>query len=111
MKLRHKHPRPPPRHTTPQSPPQERPKHQQTDGIPDAQHGPDHQLRMLEPDDADDGLAQPREQHGAGEGPGYGTREGEVVVGGGDAARGVGAVTAEEREAVDEDVVRRLQVE
>lgn len=102
---RHQH-NPPPRRALPARLGQRIPEDEQTARVEGAQHRPHDELRVPEARQPDERLAQPREQHGAEERARHGPREGEVVVGGGEARRG-GA----RGRAVDEDVVRGLQVE
>lgn len=66
---------------------------------------------MLKAHERNERLAHAGEQHGTREGPRHGAGEGEVVIRGGDALDGIVAAAAEERQAVDEDVVSRLEVE
>ena len=106
MELAHGQHGPPPRRGPARGGSQRILEDQQGRGVEQAQHGADDQLRVSEPDEGDDGLAEPREDHGPDKGAGHGAREGEVVVGLLEAAGDVGR-----RRAVYEDVVRGLEVE
>jgi hypothetical protein len=65
-------------------------KYKQTGGVKEAQDGSHDELSVLEADEGNNGLGKPGQQHGAYEGPGDGTREGEVVIGSGELVMDVG---------------------
>lgn len=82
-------------------------KHQKCKSIEQAQQSPDDELRMLKPNKGDNGLCQTRERHCANKRARHRTREVEVVIAGGESLAGRVA----DGGAVDEDVVRGLEVE
>lgn len=106
MELRNKEYGPPPCNALPIRRGERIPKDQETAGIEGAEDGPDDELSMLEPRDRDKRLADTGEQNGADKSTRHGAREGEVVVGDGEALRDVTGGSA-----VDEDVVGGLEVE
>lgn len=106
MELRHAQHHPPPRRPLPKRLPHSSPKHHQAHGIEPAQHRPHDDLRVLEPRQRNQRLAHARQEHRPDKCPRHGAGEAEVVIRGGeplaDVVRG---------RAVDEDVVRGLEVE
>ncbi|RFU74187.1 hypothetical protein TARUN_8066 [Trichoderma arundinaceum] len=106
MELAHTQQHPPPRRPLPQRLPHGPPENRQADGIKTAQHGPHDKLRMLEPDECNQRLAHAGQEHRSDKGPGHCARKGEMVIRGREPR-----VDVARRRAVDENVVRGLQVE
>lgn len=106
MKLAHAQEHPPPRGGGPERAGGGIPEDEQGGGVGEGQDGAHDELRVAEAGDGDERLAHAGEQDGADKGAGHDAGEGEVVVGVQEARahRGRGR-------AVDEDVVRGLQVE
>lgn len=75
-------------------------------GIEPSEKGADDELAVRVAEECCEWPGDAGEQHGADEGPGHGAREGKVVVAGGQLL-----VDAGEGSAIDQDIVRGLDVE